>query len=1123
MRLVRKEVVMEIIRTRPSKFAASWLHSLALIVSALSLSLPSVAQVERATIIGAVTDSRGAIVPDGTVRITNEGTNDTVTLQTDTAGEYTAGNLNPGSYTIEIEKTGFSKHINKGFVVQVGQTARLDVILTVGSVTQSVEVTGAIPVLQAENASVGQVIAPTAIQQLPLNGRNMTQLAIIAPGVTGLNYAPTGTIGSGIRPDELRPGGTTIEANGARDSANKLLLDGIDNTEMIAQTQIVRPSVESLLEFNVITSNAGPEYNRGAGAILVTSTRSGTNSLHGSLYEYIRNSAVDAKNFFVLPNTPIPLYRLNDFGGRLGGPIKRDKAFFFVNYEGYYEQAAGTQVNSVPTAAEKQGNFQGVANIFDPLTTAASGSTYTRTQFANNIIPPSRFDPIAYQLINSYPLPQTSALVNNIVTYPLKKSNDNRGDARVDYQITPSQTFFARYSIDDTQLQIPNTFNNVIGGSEGAFSGPEADRGQQGVLAYNKLITAHVVGEYRFGFNRFTSFLLPSQLTSPIWAEIPGKQPQPGYQPKGAGPGPVAPILSPSGFGGLGNSRSEPEIRREHLWENIGNVSWQKGKHNFKFGIDTLHHLISETDSPPGQSPFGRFNFDSNFTNNPASTTGTGNAMASFLLGYPASTVRDLFLPGTAHVFGNEYNFYGGDNWRITPKLTLTLGLHYEVNTPYADAHDYWVNFNPVNAAVEIAGQNGVSKTANWQTDYGSFGPRLGFAYSVNDRTVVRGGYGAFYDPQANQGTTIRQERQWPFDLIYTLSPGTLFPSNTVSQGFLTLGQIPASTFATPFGTLKGIDHHFKNASGQQINLGLQRQLTGHSSFTVGYVGSITHHLSWNNPIDQPPPGPGTIQTRREYNAQYPNVTAIAYYESVGVGSYNSLQTSFQQQLSRGFFLTANYVWAHALDNAPYDGGVDGPIPQNPYDRSADYSSSDNDIHNRVNVYGTYELPFGPGKPFLNTNSILNRYVLGGWQVNGIFVGQSGLPFTVTISGTATNTGASASRANVIPGVAQYPANKTVSQWFNPAAFTSPTAYNWGNVGRNTLRGPRETDVDSSAEKHFPITEGTALLFRVEFFNMFNHPQFQVPAAVINSGGAGTITATSNTARQIQAALRLTF
>ncbi len=502
------------------------------------VSTVSFAQVERATITGTLTDKNGAVVPDAAVRVTEESTNETKVLQSDSAGAYTVSNLTPGSYTIEVEKTGFTKHINKGYVVQVGQTARLDVVMDVGSVTQSVEVTGALPVLQSENASVGQVIATTAVQQLPLNGRNLTQLAVIAPGVTGLNYAPTGTINSGVRPDELRPGGTTIEANGARDSANKLLLDGVDNTEMIAQTQIVRPSVESLQEFNVITSNAGPEYNRGAGAILVTSTRSGSNNLHGSVYEYIRNSALDAKNFFVRPNTPIPVYRLNDFGGRLGGPIMRSKAFFFINYEGYYEQAAGTQVNTVPTLNERQGNFQGIANIYDPLTTTPSGSTYTRKQFTNNIIPQARFDPIAYQLVNAYPLPQTSATVNNIVTYPLKRSNDNRGDARVDYQITPSQAFFARYSIDDTQIQMPNTFNDVIGGSENAFSGPEADRGQHGVLSYNKLITPHIVGEYRFGFNRFTSFLLPSQLTSPIWAEIPGKQPQPGFQPKGAGPGP---------------------------------------------------------------------------------------------------------------------------------------------------------------------------------------------------------------------------------------------------------------------------------------------------------------------------------------------------------------------------------------------------------------------------------------------------------------------------------------------------------------------------------------------------------------------------------------------------------
>ena len=1096
---------------------------LVIIVAFIGLTLPASAQVERGTITGTVTDSNGAAVPDATVHVTAESTNQVITLKTDSAGQYTASNLTPGSYTVQVEKAGFQSRVNKGFVIQVFQTARLDVALNVGTVTQTVEVTTAVPVLQNENASVGQVITTQAIDQLPLNGRNMSQLAIIAPGVTGLNYAQTNTIASGGRPDELRPGGTTIVANGARDGANKLLLDGIDNTEMIAQTFVVRPSVDGLQEFAVLTSNVGAQFDRGIGAIVVTSTRSGTNSFHGSGYEYLRNSYVDAKNYFVASGAPNPAYRLNDFGGRLGGPILHNKTFFFVNYEGYFERAASTLVTTVPTLAERQGNFQGVAHVYDPLTTT-SGSTNTRTQFTNDIIPSNRFDPIAYQLVNAYPAPQNAALANNYTTYPLKLSNDNRADVRIDHQISATQTLFGRYSLDDTQIQMPNTFNDVIGGNENSFSGHQANRGQQGVIAYTKVLPRNSVAEYRFGFDRFTSFLIAAKLSSPIFAQIPGNLPNPGYQPVPEGaPANSAPIISPSGFGGLGNSRGEPQIRREHMIENVGNVSLLRGGHSFKLGVDIVQHMISETNTPPSQSGWGRFNFDGNFTNNPASPGGTGNTMASMLLGFPTQTAKDYFIPGTAHVLSNEYNVYALDDWRATHKLTLNLGIHYEINTPYHEAHNYMTNFNPATGAVELAGQNGVSQSANWETDYGAIGPRVGFAYSFDSNTVLRGGYGLFYDPQTHAGTTIRQHRQWPFDLIYIITPGSLFPQNTVSQGFVTPAQIPPSVLNSPYGTLKGIQSNFKNATGQQFNLALQRQLGSRSSLTVGYVGSLGRHLSWTNPINQPSPGPGNIQARRPYNSLYPNVTSISFLQSVGTSDYNSLQTSFQQRLTHGFFVTANYVWAHAFDNAPFDGGADGPVPQDPTNRNADWASSDSDMHSRMNIYGTYELPFGPGKAFLTNGSLFNRMVLGGWQLNGIFAGQSGLPFTVTTSGTATNTGASSSRANVVPGVAQYPATKSVKQWFNPAAFSVPTAYNWGNSKRNILRGPNEINVDASAEKRFRIREGTDLLFRLEAFNMLNHPQFQIPAAVIAQGGVGSITTTSNTARQLQFTLRLTF
>src|SRR5690242_17831702 len=347
------------------------------------------AQVERASIVGTIRDSSGSVVPGVTVKVINQGTNNTTNLQTDEAGEYSATNLTPGAYTVEAEKTGFTRRVYRDFVVQVTQIARLDITLELGAVEQTVEVTGEAPLLQTENSTVGQVISSQPISALPLNGRNLAQLAILAPGVTGLTYAQTGTINAGARPDELRPGGTTIEANGARDSSNQLLIDGIDNTEMIAQTFIVRPAIDGLQEFKVLTNNAGAEFGRAGGAVVITSTKSGTNQFHGSLFEFLRNSVLDAKNYFDRATAPIPPYKLNDFGGTIGGPILRNRTFFFVDYEGTRERLGQTIVVTVPTAAMKAGNFQGIVpnGIFDPFTTHTVGSTNVRDRFANDMIP----------------------------------------------------------------------------------------------------------------------------------------------------------------------------------------------------------------------------------------------------------------------------------------------------------------------------------------------------------------------------------------------------------------------------------------------------------------------------------------------------------------------------------------------------------------------------------------------------------------------------------------------------------------------------------------------------------------------------------------------------------------
>nr|MDQ2899310.1 TonB-dependent receptor [Acidobacteriota bacterium] len=916
----------------------------------VSFAALATAQVERATLVGAVTDNSGAVLPGVQVKITNEGTNTSSTLTTDAAGAYSAGNLTPGSYTIEAGKAGFTRHVNKGFVLQVSQEARLDIQLAVGAIEQSVEVSGETPLLQTEGSSVGQVIDTQPINALPLNGRNFAQLAVLAPGVTGLSYAQTGTINSGQRPDELRPGGTTLLANGARDSSNQLLLDGIDNTEMISQTFVVRPAVDGIQEFKVLTNNAGAEYGRAGGAVLVTSTKSGGNAVHGSAFEFLRNSALDAKNFFDRPNLNIPPYELNQFGGSVGGPIIKNRTFFFTDYEGSRERLGQTILVTVPTAAEKAGIFTGVARngIFDPGTTrlVPGSNVYTRDRFQNDVIPPSRFDPLAAKVVALYPAPQLAGVVNNFVANPVKRSSTDRGDIRVDHQLGTNQNLFGRYSVDDARLVVPDTFNTQIGGNENSFAGPDTIRGQNGVISYNRVISPTVIGEYRFGFTKFKNFLLPTTLTDPVWSQIPGRDTTDPFQPS-------APIVSPSGYAGLGNSRSDPLIRREHMFENIAGLSWQKGSHSLKFGVDIRNRLISETASPPGQSAFGRFNFDGGFTQNPSSTGGTGDAMATMLLGYPASTVRDFFIPQTAHVRTNEYNFYARDEWRVTRKLTLNLGLHYEINTPFTEDNNYWVNWDPATAKLLIAGKN-ASSTANVNTDFHAVGPRIGIAYQLDSKTVIRSGYGIFYDPQGNYGTTIRQFRQQPFDLVFTVSPGVI-PTNTVSQGIPKRSDFPATdpnnpTAAVPNATITGIDVNFRNASIQQFNFGVQRQITSSSVLTATYVGSLGRHLAWALPINAPLPGPGTsLNPRRPYYGVLQNITGITYWESAGNSEFQSLQMVFEKRYSKGLYLNANWVWSHSMDNAPWDGGSGGL--QDPLNRRADWGSSNSDVRHRLNLF----------------------------------------------------------------------------------------------------------------------------------------------------------------------------
>jgi hypothetical protein len=1084
------------------------------------------AQVERASIIGNITDKTGAAMTGVEVTITNESTNTSVRVSSDSAGAYTAVNLIPGSYSASASRTGFRPVVFRNFVLQVGQSARLDITMEVGNVEQTVEVSGAIPLLQTENASVGQVIGKEAVNALPLNGRNFVQLAILAPGVSGLDYAQPATINTGKRPDELRPGGTALQANGALSQSNQVLLDGIDNTEMISQTFIVRPSVEGIQEFKVLTNNAGAEYGRSVGAVVVVTTKSGGNQFHGSLFEFLRNDRLDARNFFARTDAPKPPFKLNQYGASLGGPVLlpgyngRNRTFFFVNYEGYREVFGDTQLQSVPVAQIRTGDFRGgIApnGIFDPLTTRANpaGGAAIRDRFPNDVIPPNRFDAIGAGMVNLWPLPQRAGFANNYVANPIKKSSLHRGDGRVDHLLSPKDMLFFRFSADWSGMVIPDTFNHDIGGNEASFAGDDNVKGRSLVASETHTFSASTIGDFRYGYTQFNMALLPTTLSNPLWKTIPGRNTNDPFQPS-------APIVGTTGYAGLGNARSTPLIRDQKTHELVANISTLKNNHSIKYGADLRFRTTGETASPPGESAFGRWVFDPSYTRNPASPGGTGETIATMLLGYPIALRRDVFLPGTATLRTNEMNFFVRDEWRISGKLTVNIGLHYEINTPFTEAKDQWVNFNPATGQQLLAGKDGVSRSGNIDTDYHAWAPRVSFAYQLNKKTIIRSGYGLFYFPQGNAGTNIRQFRQPPYDFVVNIPfSGNDVPTTTTSQGFPIVTTSPNLKQGPALFALKGVTPNFRNGQMQQFNVSLQRELGKEMVATIGLVSSAGAKLYWTRNINLPDPGPGAVDPRRPYFNLYQGVTGISWLESSGNSFFSSMQTTFEKRFSHGFYFLGNWTWSHGLDNVGGDGGANGPVPQDPHNRRADWSSSNSDSRHRVNLAATYLLPFGPGRRFANGGGAVGQ-VIGNWEIGGIAVLQAGLPYTVTVSGSPSNTSAG-SRANPVAGVNPIPSDQNIGLWFNPAAFTTPPAFTWGTLGRNSLNAPALYNFDFSVAKKFKFSESRELQFRSEFFNGLNHPEFGLPNSTVGVGGAGTITSTQRANRQIQFALRLAF
>ena len=1054
---------------------------------------PVLAQVVTAGVVGTVTDATGDLLVNVKITVENVDTELKRTAKTDDSGSFEVTLLPVGHYRVTAELQGFKLARIREITLAEGDRQKLDLRMEIGQVQQSVDVEAQTPALQSETSSLGTLFDKHEIEDLPLNGRNFMQLAQLSAGA---NTGGANGLASGNRPDDRRSS-SNVTVNGQMSYSNNFLIDGLDDNERYIGSIIIKPSVDALAEFKVTTNGYSAELSRTAGGVIVMLTKSGTNNFHGSLYEFFRNQNVDAKNFFAGPGRT-PDYKQNQFGGSFGGPIRKGKTFFFVDYEGTRLRQGITYTSSVPTLAMRQGNFSGVANVFDPI---------SRTQFANGQIPSSKINAVGQSLVNLYPLPQTSGLVNNFTYSPNRQLVDDKFDTRVDQQFGEKSTFFARYSFDNTYNflppQLPAVGTIQAGSDTGYFAGPARLRAQNAAISYIYTFNPTLILQQSLSYARLANHTVPPNYGNNVDNQlgIPGAN----VDDDSSGLSPI----SVSGFRGLGDGTSTPITDYNNIYQYAASVTKIAGQHSFKIGTNLIFRRLMQFQSNQAK---GQFTFNSQ-----ASSDGNGNggnAIASLLLGYPASTVRSktLYRPD---FHAAEYGFYAQDDWRVSRKLTLNLGIRYDIITPPEEAHGQGANLNLKTFQIQNAITDGISKSGGLAIPYNDFSPRIGFAYSVTPKTVVRGGFGiSFFPPVVGNSQGLRNA---PFvsTLNITTTPATV--ANILSAG------LPPPTPDNPLnpaGSLNALYMGNRMPYVEQYNVTVQREFASGLVGTVSYVGAGGRKLGIAYEIDQAPPGPGAVQPRRNYYAQLPGISSISEAFTSGTSVYHSLQSSLERRFVHGFGLSTNFTYGHVIDDAPCRGGCKpgntaGPFPLLDSNRRLDRGNSDVDLRLRWILTATYAPSFHwSGNRF--TGALVKD-----WQFNGILAMQSGQTFTVDNASARDNTG-SGDRPNIVGD--PHDIARTINKWFDVTAFAPQPLYTVGNVGRNTMYGPPMKQLDFSTFRDFRLRESMTLQFRTEFFNILNHPNFGLPAADLGNSNFGVISDTGNyLSRNIQFALKLVF
>jgi hypothetical protein len=1121
----------------------------------VALAVSAFSQTFTAGILGRVTDASGAVVPGAAVTVTNVATNAARQLTANAEGAYVATQLAPGSYRIEVTARGFKKYVRDGVILQVQQQARVDIALALGEVSESVSVVAAATALETTTSSLGKVVDNRRIMDLPLNTRNVYSLIFLTPGVTG-------SVGNNYNQ-------MSYAVNGARATMMDTMIDGVTASFPTVNgfTGIsVFPSVDAIAEFKVQGANYSAEFGRSLGSVLNVVFKSGTNRIHGSAYEFLRNSRLDANNFF--NNTrgaPLASFKRNQFGGTMNGPVKRDKTFFMGSYEGLRERSFSQTVTTVPTPEQRAGDYSQtraangqLIQIFDPFSTRAnpSGAGFVRDAFPGNRVPAARFDPVAVNTIKYYPLPNTVSNavtnVNNYASTGSRSINIDQFDVRIDHNLSDRRKLFGRYSHRKTS-DIPPVFFGDLTIAEGRFN--QENRVRNTVLDYTETVSPTTIFTGRLGFAR-TLYVydnqglgfLPSSLGLPKDIDTAVDRA-------------MFPRFAASGFVNLGGN--------DHRWNafmsytGLANLTRIMGRHTLKTGFEGRMIRVNVWEARAA----GTFSFNQGFTQGPdpnrASAT-AGNSMASFLLGTGAP--GNVLIQAWKNVASQSFYLAGyvQDDWRVTSKLTLNLGVRYDIDTPRTERYNRMNWFDPyapsplaalvpefpnLAGGVVFVGVNGNPRSQyNW--DRNNWAPRMGFAYQMNNQTVVRGGYAHVFGPsnQGAQGTVgpfgFRTENLWvnsldgitPFNLLRNPYPQGFAPPPGASQGLLT--QAGANLQAVLQNTL--------TPWTMQWNLNVQRELPAGVLLEVAYVGTRGLQLSVSGEggfdINQLPasamalgsrlneqvPNPffgivdngvlvGPRVARGQLLRPYPQFTSIIpLYYSGASSSYHAMQVTASKRLSHGLLFEGAYTWAKNLDY--------GQSHQDTYNIKDSNSLANIDLKHSFVVSYIYELPFGRGRKWGASVSRTVNFILGGWQFNGITTLQSGTPVAISASNTAglfnpmtraNNNGAS--------GKLKGPVDQRLNAYFDKSAFSQPAPFTFGNLSPRVpdIRIDGSRNFDLSLFKHFQISERITLEFRAEFLNAFNTPRFGGPNTSVTSAAFGVINSQANNPRQIQFGMKL--